>query len=72
MSAIIRELLVAVGEPLNTQCATSHSCKATALSWAAKAGLRPGSSRLLGGHAKPKDLSMLEYSRTLWLPSSGN
>eukprot|EP00972_Heterocapsa_arctica_P075691 11164176-Heterocapsa_arctica.AAC.1 len=68
MSAIIRELLIAVGEPLHTQCATSHSCKATALSWAAKAGLRPGSRRLLGGHAKPKDLSMLEYSRDALAP----
>jgi hypothetical protein len=71
MSAILRELLVAVGAPSSdgrAPCATSHSCKATALSWAAKAGLRPGSRRLLGGHAKPKDLSMLEYSRDALAP----
>ena len=41
----------------------SHSLKATLLSWAAKAGLGGGVRRLLGAHAKPKDNSMLEYSR---------
>ena len=38
------------------------SC-ATALSWAAKPRLGHGLRRLLGGHAKLGDLSMLEYSR---------
>ena len=41
----------------------SHSLKATVLSWAAKAGLGGGVRRILGAHAKPKDNSMLEYSR---------
>ena len=41
----------------------THSCKATFLSWCAKAGVSHTSRRLLGGHAKPKDTSILEYSR---------
>ena len=41
----------------------THSCKATLLSWCAKAGVNHTSRRLLGGHAKPKDTSVLEYSR---------
>ena len=42
---------------------SSHACKATALSWAAKAGMRVPDRRLLGGHAKPGEKSALEYSR---------
>ena len=41
----------------------THSAKSTLLSWAAKAGMRHGWRRLLGGHAAGKDKSMLEYSR---------
>ena len=41
----------------------THSCKATLLSWAAKAGLSHDSRRLLGGHAAPGDRSVLQYSR---------
>ena len=41
----------------------SHSLKATVLSWLAKAGVNHGVRRLLGGHAKVNDLTMLEYSR---------
>lgn len=42
---------------------STHSCKATLLSWCAKAGMRGEHRRLLGGHAKPKERSVLEYSR---------
>ncbi len=42
---------------------TSHSCKATVLSWAAKFGMEVGTRIFLRGHAKPKDRSVLEYSR---------
>ena len=41
----------------------SHSLKATALSWMAKAGIQKAHRRLLGGHTKPGDRSMAEYSR---------
>ena len=41
----------------------SHSLKATALSWMAKAGIQKAHRRLLGGHIKPGDRSMAEYSR---------
>ena len=42
---------------------TSHSCKATLLSWAAKAGMKLEDRRLLRGHAKPGQKVPLEYSR---------
>ena len=35
----------------------------THLSWLAKAGVKHGTRRLLGGHAKVNDLTMLGYSR---------
>ena len=41
----------------------SHSLKATALSWMAKAGIHKSHRRLLGGHMKPGDRTMAEYSR---------
>ena len=43
--------------------AATHSCKATLLSWAAKAGMSRSTRRLLGAHADTRDRSMLEYSR---------
>lgn len=43
---------------------TSHSCKSTLLSWAAKSGLfTPSQRRRLGHHMDPQDKSMLVYSR---------
>ena len=42
---------------------TSHSCKATILSWLSKASVRLEDRRLLGGHAKPGERVPLEYSR---------
>ena len=41
----------------------THSCKATTLSWCAKAGLSRATRRLLGAHCNVQDRSMLEYSR---------
>ena len=41
----------------------THSCRATLLSWCAKYGVKGEHRRLLGYHARPKDNSMLEYSR---------
>lgn len=41
----------------------AHSMKATALSWMAKAGMEPKLRRLMGYHIKPKDSSVVLYSR---------
>ena len=41
----------------------SHSMKATTLSWLAKAGVPEKVRRLLGYHIKPKDKSLIIYSR---------
>ena len=41
----------------------AHSLKATALSWLAKAGVDEKLRRLLGYHVKPKDSSVVLYSR---------
>ena len=58
------DLLVSLGcPPAPAQSIGTHSCKATLLSWCAKFGLPVADRRLLGYHTKPKDLSVLEYSR---------
>ena len=60
----VRRLLRATGAPQHLlESKTSHSLKATCLSWAAKAGLPVSTRRILGGHAQPGDVSVLEYSR---------
>ena len=41
----------------------AHSMKATCLSWMAKAGMAEKTRRLLGYHVKPKDKSLIVYSR---------
>ena len=41
----------------------AHSLKATFLSWMAKAGIEEKIRRLMGYHVKPKDTSVLLYSR---------
>ena len=62
--AHVRRLLRATGAPdALLRDKTSHSLKATCLSWAAKAGLPLATRRVLGGHARPGDISVLEYSR---------
>ena len=45
------------------QLVGTHSCKATLLSWCWKFGVKGELRRLLGGHSKPKERTMLEYSR---------
>ncbi len=60
----MRELLMDGGITAQEASAYgTHSCKATLLSWAAKSGMPKPDRRLLGGHAAPKDRSVLEYSR---------
>lgn len=63
-TSVLQALLVKLGVPTRTAATfTSHSCKATVLSWMAKAGVDIASRRLLGGHTKPGDRMPLEYSR---------
>lgn len=50
-------------EPDAMKNSGSHSLKATALSWAAKAAVAKSHRRLLGGHVKLGGRSMLEYTR---------
>ena len=68
MTKLVREILVSAVVPLDECRYTSHSGKAIRLSGAAKFGLNHGFRLLLGGHAKPKDLSVLEYHETAWAP----
>ena len=49
--------------PQNVSNIGAHSLKATALSWMAKAGLPEKTRRFLGYHVKPKDKSLIIYSR---------
>ncbi|CAK0823995.1 unnamed protein product [Prorocentrum cordatum] len=58
-----RSLILAGAEPAEVEHYTSHSCKATLLSWMAKAGVPLSVRRMLGGHIKPGDKSVIEYSR---------
>lgn len=51
---VLKESLTNVG---------AHSLKATALSWLAKAGVEERVRRILGYHIKPKDSSVVLYSR---------
>ena len=60
----LRDVLVHIGyTPGDAQRFSSHSCRATLLSWAAKAGLPMEVRRLLAGHAKSDERSPLAYSR---------
>ena len=62
----LRELIGRLDPRLDAERAAtigSHSLKATLLSWAGKFGLAPAIRRRLGGHVKPKDRSLIEYSR---------
>ena len=64
MSIWLQELLVAGGfSSESIEDVTTHSLRATALSWCAKHGVREGTRRMLAYQAKPKDYMMLEYSR---------
>ena len=46
----------------------AHSLKATCLSWMSKAGMETKTRRLMGYHVKPKDTSVLLYSRDALAP----
>ena len=60
----LRECLVAGGaDPCEVAAYTSHSLKVTALDWSAKAGVSKPLRRILGGHIKPKDRSVFDYTR---------
>ncbi|CAK0898636.1 unnamed protein product [Prorocentrum cordatum] len=64
VSAMLRRLLSQAGVPgEELGDYSSHSCKATVLSWLAKAGYSMKSRRLLGGHIKPGERVPIEYSR---------
>ena len=64
VNAWLKRFLASTGlEESSVADVGTHSCKPTLLSWAAKAGLRGEHRRMLGGHAKPKEFVMLEYSR---------
>ena len=71
MTKLVREILASAGVPIDGCRYTSHSGKATCLSWAAKFGLNHGFRRLLEGHAKLKDLSVLETALAPPWSSSG-
>ena len=60
----LRELLISWGYPLEKAAKfTSHSFKATFLSWTAKAGVDRELQRILGYHAKPGDKTIIVYQR---------
>ena len=60
----LRELLLAGGSPKeHVARVSSHSLKATFLSWAAKRGLPIDIRRLMGHHMPPGDTSAINYSR---------
>ena len=63
-NATLLEFLIerGLGAAEASECGT-HSCKATLLSWCAKGGVKSEHRRLLGGHARPKERQVLEYSR---------
>eukprot|EP00971_Amphidinium_carterae_P331973 6465830-Amphidinium_carterae.1 len=42
---------------------TTHGCRATVLSWAAKHGMSTVNRKLLGYHVQTRDRTMMEYSR---------
>lgn len=65
VTQVLRETLVEVGAASLEQVApiTSHSCKATVLSWACKLGVRMPHRRVIGGHTKPGEKSPRAYGR---------
>ena len=61
---VLRTLLTKAGlDDSEAARFSTHSCKATLLTWCAKAGIRSEHRRLLGGHSRPKERMVLEYSR---------
>ena len=63
-TTILREILQIMGLPrAEVATYTSHSMKATFLSWAGKTGLKQSIKQALGGHSKPGDRMVDLYSR---------
>ena len=62
MTEWLRELSTKLGFP-DLGNIGSHSCKATLLSWCAKAGIDKDTRRTLGYHAQPGDRSVDAYAR---------
>ena len=60
---LLRSFLRPVDEP--RQCLSSHSCKATLLSWCAKAGLSQEDREVLGRHCGSVKSTSAVYSRDL-------
>ena len=50
-------------DPREVDSLSSHSCKTTILSWAAKRGLDKSVRKILGYHVQPDDVSPLTYGR---------
>ena len=64
VTKFLRMLLIEAGtEPNEANKFTSHSLKATSLSWAAKAGMPMSLRRPLGGHCKADEAAPRAYSR---------
>ncbi len=60
----LRELLISWGYDIKKAAEyTSHSLKATFLSWTAKAGIDRELQRILGCHAKPGDKTIVVHQR---------
>jgi len=69
-NSVLRGFLLRLGvQGPDARRHSTHSCKATLLSWASKHGMRGELRRLLGGHAKPKERMVLEYSRDALAPA---
>ena len=63
-SAWIREILRSLG--FSGVDVGPHSCKATLLSWCAKAGVSQSNRLLLGCHVNGTSKTMLHFSRDAW------
>ena len=64
VGSILKGLLIDTGfSPSSLANVGAHSCKATALSWSAKAGVPRDDRRALGYHLKPGDRWLESYSR---------
>ena len=60
----LRQALIQNGfDPREVDSLSSHSCKTTILSWAAKRGLGKSVRKILGYHVQPDDVSPLTYGR---------
>jgi hypothetical protein len=60
----LRQALTQNGfDPKEVDNLSSHSCKTTILSWAAKRGLDKSVRKVLGYHVQPDDVSPLTYGR---------